>query len=181
MSSNTFVRSLHDLGAAAWFGGGLMGAIGLNGASEEVEDPRQRVHTASMGWAKWAPVNALAIGAHLVGGAGLLLANRGRVQAQEGVTANTVVKTALTIAALGTTAWSGMLGIKIAKGSSEPAHSGVTPSSLARLASAPRASRDSARSNWPLMIATTIGVDRSPSVSALMSMPASSRARATPA
>lgn len=129
MSSNTFVRSLHDLGAAAWFGGGLMGAIGLNGASEEVEDPRQRVHTASMGWAKWAPVNALAIGAHLVGGAGLLLANRGRVQAQEGVTANTVVKTALTIAALGTTAWSGMLGTKIAKGSSEPAHSGVTPSS----------------------------------------------------
>jgi hypothetical protein len=100
MSSNTFVRSLHDLGAAAWFGGGLMGAIGLNGASEEVEDPRQRVHTASLGWAKWAPVNALAIGAHLVGGAGLLLANRGRVRAQEGVTANTVVKTALTIAAL---------------------------------------------------------------------------------
>ncbi|OZB87832.1 MAG: hypothetical protein B7X41_11330, partial [Microbacterium sp. 14-71-5] len=105
MSSNTFVRSLHDLGAAAWFGGGLMGAIGLNGASEEVEDPRQRVHTASLGWAKWAPVNALAIGAHLVGGAGLLLANRGRVRAQEGVTANTVVKTALTIAALGTTVW----------------------------------------------------------------------------
>jgi hypothetical protein len=28
---NTIIRSLHDLGAAAWFGGSLMGAIGVNG------------------------------------------------------------------------------------------------------------------------------------------------------
>src|SRR4051812_21266058 len=31
---NTLVRSLHDLGLAAWFGGSLMGAVGLNGAAE---------------------------------------------------------------------------------------------------------------------------------------------------
>ncbi|MDT5205049.1 MAG: hypothetical protein QOD34_1685, partial [Mycobacterium sp.] len=30
---NTVIRSLHDLGAAAWFGGSLMGAVGLNGAA----------------------------------------------------------------------------------------------------------------------------------------------------
>lgn len=32
-SRNTVVRSLHDLGAAAWFGGSLMGAVGVNGAA----------------------------------------------------------------------------------------------------------------------------------------------------
>jgi hypothetical protein len=30
---NTVARSLHDLGLAAWFGGSLMGAVGLNGAA----------------------------------------------------------------------------------------------------------------------------------------------------
>src|SRR5580693_7837599 len=30
---NTIIRSMHDLGAAAWFGGTLMGAVGVNGAS----------------------------------------------------------------------------------------------------------------------------------------------------
>ena len=32
-SRNTVSRSLHDLGAAAWFGGSLMGAVGVNGAA----------------------------------------------------------------------------------------------------------------------------------------------------
>ena len=56
------------------------------------------------------------------------------------------------------------------------ANSGATPSSLARFGSAPRARKLSARSYWPLMIATSIGVDRSPPVGALMSRPASSSA-----
>jgi hypothetical protein len=30
---NTLARSLHDVGLAAWFGGSLMGAVGLNGAA----------------------------------------------------------------------------------------------------------------------------------------------------
>jgi hypothetical protein len=128
-SRNTLIRSLHDLGAAVWFGGNLMGAVGLNGASEVVADPRDRLRTSSAGWAKWAPINAVGIGAHLVGGAGLLLANKGRVVAQEDVGTNTAVKTALTVAALGTTVYNGILGAKIAKGASAPAESAVTPSS----------------------------------------------------
>jgi hypothetical protein len=117
MSSNrnTVVRSLHDLGAAAWFGGSLMGAVGVNGASRDVSDPIERSKISSSGWARWAPVSAAAIGAHLVGGAGLLLAHRGRVRTQDGVGANTAIKAALTVAALGTTAYSGLLGAKLAK------------------------------------------------------------------
>src|SRR6185437_14501773 len=51
-SRNTVVRSLHDLGAAAWFGGSLMGAVGVNGAAGAVRDPQDRARVASVGWAK---------------------------------------------------------------------------------------------------------------------------------
>jgi len=34
-TDNTVARTLHDLGLAAWFGGSLMGAVGLNGAAAE--------------------------------------------------------------------------------------------------------------------------------------------------
>ena len=93
-SRNTIVRSLHDLGAAAWFGGSLMGAVGVNGAAATVRDPKDRAKTAAAGWAKWAPVSAAAIGAHLLGGGGLLYANRDRAKHQSGVTSNTVAKIA---------------------------------------------------------------------------------------
>jgi hypothetical protein len=132
MSSNrnTIIRSLHDAGAAAWFGGSLMGAVALNGASKDVSNPLERSKIASSGWARWAPFSAAAIGAHLVGGAGLLLAHRDRVRGQAGVGANTAVKIALTAAALATTAFSGMLGAKLAKTAGDDTHTegGTTPS-----------------------------------------------------
>ncbi len=81
---NTLVRSLHDLGAAAWFGGSLMGALGVNGAAAQVRDPTDRARVAAAGWAKWTPANAVAIGAHLVGGAGLLVANSDRARTSPG-------------------------------------------------------------------------------------------------
>ena len=127
-SRNTVVRSLHDLGAAAWFGGTLMGAVGLNGAAAAVRDPSDRARVASMGWGKWAPVNAAAIGAHLVGGGGVLYANRRRAKHQSGVTANTVAKIVVTGAALGATVVSGLLGRKTAEGSGHPVEGATDPS-----------------------------------------------------
>ncbi|MFE0455063.1 hypothetical protein ACFW2D_28075 [Streptomyces sp. NPDC058914] len=116
---NTVLRSLHDLGLAAWFGGSLMGAVGLNGAGR-TEDATQAatVRFVSSGWAKWAPVNATAIGTHLVGSSGLLAANAARVATQQGVAASTVAKTILTGAALAATAYSRVLGKKIELASS---------------------------------------------------------------
>jgi hypothetical protein len=127
---HTLIRTMHDLGLAAWFGGSLMGAVGVNGATNDITDPRDRARIAADGWARWAPVNAAAIGAHLVGGAGLLLANRKRVAAQQGVGANTVAKTVLTGAAVAATAYSGLLGAKVAKAGQVPAESGTKPSVL---------------------------------------------------
>ena len=127
---NTLVRSLHDLGVAAWFGGSLMGAIGLNGAAAEAEKPEERLRLSSYGWAKWTPVQIAAIGAHAVGGLGLILSNRTRLQFQPGATPNTVIKLVLTVAAAGVTAYAGVLGAKINErqhegtvGTTEPAPS----------------------------------------------------------
>ena len=127
-SRNTLVRSLHDLGAAAWFGGSLMGAVGVNGAAASVLDPHDRVKVAAVGWGKWAPVNAVAIGAHLIGGGGLLYANRGRAKHQSGVTSNTVAKIVLTAAALGATVVSGLLGTKTAQADGHPVEGATDPS-----------------------------------------------------
>ncbi|WP_380169309.1 hypothetical protein [Jannaschia sp. R86511] len=125
---NTVVRVLHDVGAAAWFGGTLMGAVGLNGAADSVEQREDRARVASVGWARWAPVNAAALGAHVAGGIGLLLANRDRAAHQEGTRGNTVAKSLLTVAGVGLTAWSGVLGAQVAKAGQVPAQGAVTPS-----------------------------------------------------
>jgi hypothetical protein len=44
---NTVARSLHDVGLAAWFGGSLMGAVGLNRVAGAAKEPRQRLEVAN--------------------------------------------------------------------------------------------------------------------------------------
>jgi hypothetical protein len=134
---NTVVRTMHDLGLAAWFGGSLAGAVGINGAAADVPDEKLRLVVANAGWARWTPVNLAAIAAHLVGGAGVLYANKGRVATQRGVGASTVAKLALTGAALAVTAYSRVQGKKLqdagmvpVEGATEPSAS--TPPDVAR-------------------------------------------------
>jgi hypothetical protein len=52
----TMLAVIHDVGLAAWFGGAWMGAIGLNGATIEVDDHTQRTRVANAGWFRWAPI-----------------------------------------------------------------------------------------------------------------------------
>ncbi|MBT3153887.1 hypothetical protein HTV45_23955 [Streptomyces sp. CHD11] len=116
---NTLIRSLHDVGLAAWFGGSLMGAVGLNGAAQDAGGHGATVDRISAaGWAKWVPVNAAAIGAHLFGGGGLLAVNAHRVATQQGVAASTTAKTVVTAAALAATAYARVLGKKVELASS---------------------------------------------------------------
>lgn len=121
-------RILHEVGGAVWLGGSLMGAVGLNGASQAVSLPTDRIPVANSGWARWSPVNAAAIGAHLLGGLVILVANRDRAAVEKDVKINTIAKFALTIAAVGTTAYSGVLGAKLGKDGHVPADGGVIPS-----------------------------------------------------
>ena len=126
-TDNTLARTLHDLGLAAWFGGSLMGAAGLNGAASAVQDPTQRLRVANSGWARWTPLNLAGIAAHLAGGAVLTGVNKGRLAGQQGVAATSTVKTALTVAALGTTAYARVLGKKLERAGDVPVEGGTTP------------------------------------------------------
>lgn len=110
---NTIGRTLHDLGLASWFGGSLMGAVGLNGASAEVSDPADRARVADAGWAKWTPVNAAAIGAHLLGGAQITRGNKARLVVQPQARWVNTTKAALTLAALGATGYARYLGQQV--------------------------------------------------------------------
>jgi hypothetical protein len=129
MARSTLSRSLHDLGLSAWFGGTLANAVALNAAAGAATDPRSRGAVANVGWDRWTPVNAAAIGIHLAGSVGQILGNQGRIQAQQGVATMSLLKTGLTAAALGVTAYSRALGKKVSENSDVPAESGTQPSS----------------------------------------------------
>ncbi|KGJ71646.1 hypothetical protein GY21_20755 [Cryobacterium roopkundense] len=137
-SRNTLVRSLHDIGLAAWFGGSLMGAVGLNGAAAAANNPRERVALASVGWKRWAPVQLAALAAHGIGGAGLIAANKARLAGQPGARANTGVKLVLTLVSIGSSMYSGILGTRMAEHTNERSAGVTEPSSdtSAELASA---------------------------------------------
>lgn len=125
---NTVVRSMHDLGLAAWFGSSLMGAVGVNGAASAAHDPQERLRLAGIGWSKWQPYDLAAIGAHLVGGAGMLVTDSDRIATQPGARAVTVVKTGLTGVALALSVHNKRLGQRAGqhqaegpRGTTEPA------------------------------------------------------------
>lgn len=124
---NTVARVLHDVGLAAWFGGSLMGAVGINGAASDVDDPRQRARVANAGWSRWTPVNLLAIGAHVAGAVQLAQANSNRIATQKGVAAMSIAKAALTAAALGATAYARVLGEKMIQAGDVPVGGGTSP------------------------------------------------------
>lgn len=137
---NTFARSAHDLGLAAWFGGSLMGAVGLNGATAEAETSRETLRLSSIGWARWAPVSAGAIAVHALGGVGLIAGNANRLKRQDEAKANTGLKATLTVLAAGLTAYSGVLGKKVYENRDQPTEGTTEPSSTtdSELASAQR-------------------------------------------
>lgn len=112
-------RTLHDVGLASWFGGSVFGSVALprepsqlptdlhlapaedDGHPDQAESVLAAVEAAA--WQRWNPVLAGSMAAHLVGGAGLLAWNWQRHRHQKGVAATTVVKTAVTAAAIGLT------------------------------------------------------------------------------
>jgi hypothetical protein len=128
-SRNTLVRSMHDLGLAAWFGGSLMGAIGLNGAAAQAKTPEERLRISSIGWARWAPAQIAAIAIHGIGGLGLIGSNKSRLAIQQESRTNTGWKIAITILAGATTAYSAILGKVISDHQDEPTEGVTEPTS----------------------------------------------------
>ncbi len=128
---NTVARSMHDIGLATWFGGSLMGAVGLNGATAEAIDPQERLRLSSKGWGRWTPVQVAAVGAHVIGGLGLIRGNKKRLNMQSEGRQNTVVKTGVLAAAMAVTAYSGYQGRIVSQLSEEGARGATEPSPTA--------------------------------------------------
>ncbi len=132
MARNTLSRSLHDVGLAAWFGGTLANAVALNPAATQAGLARRTGAVANVGWDRWTPVNAVAIGMHLAGSIGQLGGNAGRLQAQEGAATTAAAKTVLTAAALGVTAYSRSLGQIVNSQDNPSSRSGTKPTKLTK-------------------------------------------------
>lgn len=125
---STLSRSVHDISLAAWFGGSLMGAIGLNGGASTAKSPVERLTIASAGWSKWFPIQLGAIAAHAGASVAQLASNGGRLLEQPGARRNAGIKTVLTLVAAGASVYSGILGSKQAKHAEEGAAGTTTPS-----------------------------------------------------
>lgn len=124
----TVLRIAHDVSLAAWFGGALMGAVGLNSATMEVDDHTQRTRVANAGWFRWAPLVAVAVVVHVV--AAVLLgrlpiaafdAGGSRTGRLRGVRA---VATAFAVAS---TIGTGVSGGRVARGGDVPVATAVMP------------------------------------------------------
>lgn len=113
--SHTVLRSMRDLGLAAWFGGSLMGSVGLEGATGKLADPHEKALARVGGWTAWGPVNAAATATHLVGAVGLLAAGRRRAGTSAGVTVHGALTTLLTVAALASNVYSAQLGRRLSR------------------------------------------------------------------
>lgn len=98
--TSTAIRATHLLTNAAWFGGSLMGAVGLNTAAERARTKSGEADISGTGWEAWGPVQGGAIALHLLSGLGIVADNRRRTLAHPPTTTAVVLKTALTGAAL---------------------------------------------------------------------------------
>jgi hypothetical protein len=117
-SDQTAARSLHDLGAAAWFGGALMGATGL-AAAAEASRSTDRIRVADAGWQTWRPWKRAAITAHVAGSLALVWGNKGRLTAERGAMSVNLVKTGVFAAALGADVYAAALGRRVSQQRSE--------------------------------------------------------------
>jgi hypothetical protein len=123
----TTLSVIHDVGLAAWFGGAWMGAVGLNGATIEVDDHTQRTRVANAGWFRWAPIAGSALLAHVVSAyvlGRLAPAPDSRARGSAGLRR---LRTAVTLAAMMATAESGLSGQRVVRGGDVPVATATVP------------------------------------------------------
>jgi hypothetical protein len=108
--SHVVAQAVHDLGAALWFGGAVMGAAGVNKAGQDLRDGVDKVRVAESAWRRFAPAQWVGIGAVLVAGSWLTWESKGRLAVQHGLGRAGAAQAAFAVAgaaATGFAAWSG--------------------------------------------------------------------------
>ena len=109
--SRVAAQAVHDLGAALWFGGSVMGVAGVNKSGADLRDGvEDKVRVAESAWRRFAPVQWLGIGAVMVAGSRLTWESKGRLAVQHGLGRAGAAQAAVAVAgaaATGFAAWSG--------------------------------------------------------------------------
>lgn len=152
---NTLVRSLHDLGLDAWFGGSLMGLVGVNGAAAKAKDPTERLRLSSIGWARWAPVQLGAIAIYGVGSVGLLIGDKGRQAAQGEARTNSALTIVFTGLAGAASVIAAIAGAGIGKNADEGAP-GVTETGSTNSGQLQTAQRVEKITQWAIPVLTGV-------------------------
>ena len=126
-NGTTTLAVIHDVALATWFGGAWMGAVGLNGATIEVDDHTQRTRVANAGWFRWAPIAGTALVAHVSSAYALgrlAPSPGGRAQGSAGVRR---LRAAVTLAAVISTVESGISGNRVVRGGDVPVATATIP------------------------------------------------------
>lgn len=117
----------HDIGLAAWFGGSWMGAVGLNGATIEVDDHTQRTRVANAGWFRWAPIAGASLLTHVASAYALGRLAPAASARRKGSAGLRWLRTLITVAALFSTADTGLSGQRVVRGGDVPVATAVVP------------------------------------------------------
>jgi hypothetical protein len=123
-TSHVVAQSVHDLGAALWFGGAVMGVAGVNKAGNDLRDPLDKVRVAESAWRRFAPVEWAGIAAVLGAGAQLTRASKGRLATQHGWARAGGTKAAVALAGAAASAFAAYSGNKIGQLTEQAARSG---------------------------------------------------------
>ncbi|RJK97652.1 hypothetical protein [Vallicoccus soli] len=108
-------QAVHDLGAALWFGGSVMGVAGVNKSGQDLTSGIDRIRVASSAWQRFAPAQWGGIAATALAGLRLSATNKGRLAAQEGFRRTGAAKVAVTVLGAGATAYAAYSGMQIGK------------------------------------------------------------------
>jgi putative copper export protein len=122
--SHVLAQSVHDLGAALWFGGAVMGVAGVNKSGNDLRDGLDKVRVASSAWSRFAPVEWSGVAAVLLAGTQLTRASKGRLATQHGWARAGGTKAAIAAAGAVATGYAAYSGSKIGKLAEQAASSG---------------------------------------------------------
>jgi hypothetical protein len=107
---DNILRAVRNLGLAAWFGGSLMGARGVNGAARAAGQTDRSVDFANEAWRRWSPLNLVAVGACVIGETGLAVSRIRAGRRRDLPIKAAATEAALTAAALTASGYARRLG-----------------------------------------------------------------------
>lgn len=122
--SHVTAQAVHDLGAALWFGGAVMGVAGVNKSGSDLRDGLDKIRVAGSAWSRFAPVEWTGIAAVLVAGTQLTRASKGRLALQRGWARAGGTKAAVAVAGPAATAYAAYSGGRISKLAEQAQRSG---------------------------------------------------------